>query len=390
MGVMKAYKYRIYPSKAQAIEINNQIEFCRVTHNKLLALKNLAHKQYNVSLGRKHLYSEVKGTTETHSQVVQNVADRVDKGFKNFFRRVKTNARKKGFPRFKKFGTNKSITMPQVNNPKNIGKKTFFPKIGELNTKYHRPITGIAKTLTIKKTKTNKYFVTVVCANPTSNNKTTTSKEIGLDLGLNNFIATSDNEFVEHPKPLKYFTKKRQRINRNFSKTMKQSNNRDKARIKIALVDEKISNIRNDFAWKTSNDLVKRYGLICVEDLSIQNMVKNHRLAKAINDVSWGNFLEKLDYMAESAGSKVIKVNPRYTSQKCSNCGAIVKKSLAVRTHKCKCGLVLDRDVNASLNILELGRLEVKPVGDKTSTVSCTSKQQVFSMNQEAPSVRVG
>ncbi|MCK4884187.1 MAG: helix-turn-helix domain-containing protein [Candidatus Diapherotrites archaeon] len=126
MGVMKAYKYRIYPSKAQAIEINNQIEFCRVTHNKLLALKNLAHKQYNVSLGRKHLYSEVKGTTETHSQVVQNVADRVDKGFKNFFRRVKTNARKKGFPRFKKFGTNKSITMPQVNNSKNIGKKNLF------------------------------------------------------------------------------------------------------------------------------------------------------------------------------------------------------------------------------------------------------------------------
>ncbi|MCD6230230.1 MAG: transposase [Candidatus Diapherotrites archaeon] len=410
MGVMKAYRYRVYPSKAQATEIDKQIEFCRKTFNELLALKKLAHNQYNANLGRKHLYSEVKGTKETHSQVVQNVADRVDKGFRNFFRRVKENARKKGFPRYKKFGANRSITMPQVNNPENIGKKTFFPKVGWLNTKYHREITGNAKTLTIKKAKTGKYFATVVCANPTDNKKTTTDKEVGLDLGLNYFIATSDNEFVEHPKPLKYFAKKRKRLNRNFSKTMKQSKNRNKKRVKIAVVDERIINIRDDFAWKLSNDLVKRYGFICVEDLNIKNMVKNHCLAKSINDVSWGNFLEKLGYVAESAGGRVVKlqnpagfcniqkslvsesVNPRNTSQRCSNCGEIVKKSLAVRTHKCNCGLVLDRDTNASLNILKLGQelSESKPVGDNTSTVCCTSKQQVFSMNQEAPSIRAG
>ena len=178
---MKAYKYRVYPSKAQAIEINEQIEFCRKIYNHLLALKKLAYKEFRADLNRKHLYSEIKGKTKTHSQVIQNTADRLDKGFKNFFRRVKAHEKEKGFPRFKKFGSYSSLTLPQITNQENINKKTYFPKIGWINTKYHRPITGTAKTLTIKKAKSNKYFDTVVCNNTEKTNKTTTNKEVGLD-----------------------------------------------------------------------------------------------------------------------------------------------------------------------------------------------------------------
>ncbi len=196
---MKAYKYRAYPTKEQASEIDLQIEKGRLLYNELLALKKDAYKNEGVSLSRKDLYKQVKGNKETHSQVSQNVADRIDKAYRNFFARIKRGERKKGFPRFKKYGAYNSITLPQITNPDNVGKKTFFPKIGWLNVKYHRAIQGTPKTMTIKKAKSGKYFITVSCADVPKERIKVGDGEVGIDLGLNHFIATSDGEFFDHP-----------------------------------------------------------------------------------------------------------------------------------------------------------------------------------------------
>jgi len=386
---MKAYKYRIYPTKEQAIAIDQQIETCRQLYNKLLALKKDAYKKDKISLSRKDLHKQVKGNKEVHSQVSQNVTDRIDKAYGNFFARIKRGEKEKGFPRFKKYGTYQSITLPQIVNPKKIGKKTYFPKIGWLNVKYHRPITGTPKTLTIKKAKSGKYFITIACAGAISEKIELGKGEVGIDLGLNHFVATSDGEFFDHPKPAKQISKKRKLLARQFSKTKKRSENRNKARVKLARVDEKVANTRNDFGWKLCRILIEKYGTIYAEDLNVRNMVKNHHLAGAITDVSWSDFTNKLSFKAESAGGKVVKVNPRNTSQQCSECGKIVWKTLAIRTHKCpNCGLEIDRDVNSALNMLSKGKIrlerpELTPVGDEASTDGISPKQ-ASSMKQEA------
>ncbi len=386
---MKAYKYRIYPTKNQAIEIDLQTEKCRQLYNKLLALKKDTYKDKGVTLSRKDLYREVKGNKEAYSQVSQNVADRINKAYGNFFARVKRGERKKGFPRFKKYGKYASITFPQIVNPEKIGKKTNFPKIGWLNTIYHRPITGTPKTLTIKKAKSGKYFITISCANPKTETLKHGKGEIGIDLGLNHFVATSDGEFFDHPKPMKGIAKKRKALAKQFSKTHKRSNNRNKARVRLARTDEKIANIRNDYGWKLCKTLIQKHETIYLENLNARGMVKNHQLAGAITDVSWSDFTNKHPYKAESAGGKVLKVNPKNTSQMCSGCGDIVKKTLAIRTHNCpNCGLKIDRDINASINILTKGKIglgqpECKPERDEANTDGISPKQ-ALSMKQEA------
>jgi len=385
--MQKTYKYRVYPSRQQAKAIDETIEKCRLLYNKLLALKKDVYKKDGLSLSRKDLYQQVRGNKEMHSQVSQNVADRIDKAFKNFFRRVKHGARKKGFPRFKKYGPGRSITLPQVVNPKKIGKKTYFPGIGWLNTKYHRSIEGTPKTMTIKKAKSGRYFLTVCCDNVPKEAMGTGSGEVGVDLGLNHFVATSDGDFFNHPKPMKKLSNKRKRLARGFSKTKKKSRNGNKARVRLAKMDERIVNIRNDFGWKLCRELIEKYGVIYIEDLNVRGMMKNHRLAGAIVDVSWSDFTSKLSFKAESAGGKVVKVNPKNTSQECSGCGEIVRKTLAVRTHSCpRCGLELDRDLNAARNILVKGigleRPNFKSVGVEASADGASPKQ-ALTMKQE-------
>ncbi len=386
---MKAYKYRVYPTKKKANEIDLQIEKSRLLYNKLLALKKDAYKNEGISLSRKDLYKQVKGNKETHSQVSQNVADRIDKAYKNFFARIKRGERKKGFPRFKKHGAYNSITLPQTTNPDNIGKKTHFPKIGCLNVKYHRATQGTPKTMTIKKAKSGKYFITISCADVPKERIKIGNGEVGIDLGLNHFIATSDGEFFDHPKPMRKISEKRKMLAKDFSKTKKRSNNRNRARVKLARVDEQIANTRNDFGWKLCRQLIEKYGTIYMENLNVKGMAKNHHLAAAITDVSWSDFTNKLSFKAESAGGKVVKVNPKNTSQKCSRCEEIVRKTLAARMYKCPhCGLKIDRDINAAQNILIKGigseRPESTPVGDEATTDGI-SPTQALSMNQEVP-----
>ncbi len=206
---------------------------------------------------------------------------------------------------------------------------------------------------------------------------------------MNHFITTSDGEFFDHPKPMKRVSKKRKLLAKKFSKTTKRGNNRNKARIRLARIDETVTNIRNDYGWKLCKTLIQKYETIYIENLNVRGMVKNHCLAGAITDVSWSDFTNKLSYKAESAGGKVVKVNPKNTSQKCSSCGNIVKKTLAIRTHNCPhCGLKIDRDINASINILTIGKIgleqsKLTPERDEASTDGISPKQ-ALSMKQEA------
>jgi len=176
---------------------------------------------------------------------------------------------------------------------------------------------------------------------------------------------------------------------RGLSKTKKRSNNRNKARIKLARLDEKIADTRNDFGWKLCRTLIQKYGLIYVEDLSIKGMQQNHYLAKAITDVSWADFLQKLSFKAESAGGQVVKVNPRNTSQRCSRCGEVVEKELGERIHNCpNCHLKIDRDTNAARNILTIGRIRLEQpelrLKEMKPLLLAQARQQASSMKQEA------
>jgi len=196
-----------------------------------------------------------------------------------------------------------------------------------------------------------------------------TNRNLGIDVGLNTFYTDSEGSKVENPRYLRKSEKSLKRLQRKVSRKKKGSNNRKKAVNKLGRKHLKVSRQRKDFVVKTARCVIKSSDFVAVEALKVLNMVKNHRLAKSINDVSWGLFVQWLEYFAKIYGKVLIKVNPQYTSQKCSNCGQTVKKTLSVRTHVCSCGCVLDRDENAAINILKLG---LKQAGIIIDTVGHT------------------
>jgi putative transposase len=260
---------------------------------------------------------------------------------------------KAGFPRFKKYGRYKSITYPQ-SGFKIEGKKLRLSKIGLVNIKLHRPVQGVVKTLTIKRMSSGKWFAIFSCK-ITFKPKEKPNGAVGIDVGLHSFAVLSDRQVVENPQKYRKSEKKLAVLQRRFSRKKQKSGNREKARIKVAQLHEKIANQRNDFLHKTSRKIADSYSTVFVEDLQIPNMMRNHKLAKSIADASWGRFIQMLFYKAEEAGGKVVKVEPQGTTQKCSRCGLKVPKTLTDRIHACpRCGLEMDRDLNASRNILKI------------------------------------
>jgi putative transposase len=388
MEVVRTFKYRVYPTRRQIEQIDSCLETSRLLYNHLLAEKRDAYKFAGKSLSRIDLQKQTKGNKLLHSWLVRGVVVRIDTAFKNFFRRCKEGVKEKGFPRFKSANRFLSLNSPYEPNPEKIGIRTFFPQIGRLKTAYDRPFKGKPKTITLKKTPTGKYFLTIACEIEIKVPKKNKKPTVGIDVGLNHAITTSDGKFFDAPKPLKVLSKKLARQHRKFSRTKLHSNNHEKQRLKLARIYERISDIRQDWNHKVTTTLAKSYGTIKVEALNIQNMLKNHRLAKSISDVSWGDLMGKLAYKVEQTGGRIIKVDPRNTSQECSACGAIVKKTLSQRKHSCQnCGLVLDRDVNAAKNILNRNSIEIceaiaklKPEKEDVSR----PKRMRFSMKREA------
>ena len=362
MVVLKtAYKYRAYPSKEQKETLNRQMFLSKDLYNLLLEKSKEYYKEtgktlteYRMNVWITQIKKEKPEFAELHSQVLQNVSKRVSDAYRHFFRRCKEKKQGKnvkvGFPRYKKFVS--SLTYPQTNGFKIEKKNAELSKIGSINFVNHRGIEGTIKTLTIKKTKSQEWYITIAVERKDKPFASNGKGKVGMDLGITQYVALSDNTIRQNVKITKHQRNHARVLQQDISRKEKGSHNRNKAAIRFAGYSEHIAKIRQDCLHKLSHNLVHSYSFIAYEDLEITNMVKNHRYARSINECSWGNFTQMLQYKAESAGCVAIKVNPQYTTMTCSNCGNVQKISISQRAFVCeKCGMRKDRDINSSVNI---------------------------------------
>lgn len=358
--MLKSYKYRLYLTKKQQVILSQTFEECRWLYNHFLEQRKISWEKEKKSLNYHSqtvsipsLKQERPSLDSVHSQVLQNVAVRIDLAFKSFFRRVKSGE-KPGYPRFRGRGWYDSITYPQTGFEIKDG-KLKLSKIGSIKFKYHRQLEGKVKTCTIRRSATGKWYACFSCIvepNPLPK----TDKAVGVDVGLESFATFSDGSKISNPRFFREDEKDLAKVQRKLSKAEKGTPERKKRRKAVAKVHERISNRRNNFAHQESRKIVNQFDTICIEDLSINKMVHNRCLSKSIHDAAWGQFAQYLAYKAESAGRRLVLVNPAYTSQTCSKCGHREAKKLSDRIHKCNCcGFETHRDINSALNILTLG-----------------------------------
>ncbi len=351
----------MYPTRQQAHQLEQTLDTCRRLYNLALADRKIAYEVEGISRSYEDqaamLTIERKNGNFTgiYAHCLQDVLRRLDKAFKAFFRRVKSGE-KPGYPRFKGAGWYKSFTYPDSETGYKLeGSKLTLSKIGTIRIFKHREVEGKIKTCTIKKDHLGRWYavlVTEIEDVPAIEAKTA----IGVDVGLKSLITTSTGETIEYPRYYVQAEKKLAAAQRSLSRKKRGSANRRKAKVKVAKISNRIQNLRDEFLHQVSRKLVDSADIIVFEDLNINGMLKNHHLAKHIQDHAWGKLIQFTQSKAAKAGKVVELVDARYTSQKCSQCGIMVPKTLAERTHACpNCGLEMDRDLNASLNIRTLG-----------------------------------
>lgn len=355
-----AYKFRMYPNEEQIKKLEDTLATCRLLYNEALADRKNAYESEGVS--RSYEEQAAWLTTErrkgnyrnVYSQVLQDVLRRLDKAFKSFFRRVKAGE-DPGYPRFKGKGWYKSFTYPQ-SGFKLEGSKLILSKIGAIRIFKHRELEGKIKTCTVKRDNLGNWYAILTTDIGEAPEKIEPRKAIGVDVGLKNAVTLSTGESVEYPRYYKQLEKKLAAAQIALSRKVKGSKNYQKAKCRVAKIHRKIQNLRRDFLHKLSRKLVDTADLIVFEKLNIKNMLQNHSLAKHIADHAWSTLIQFTTYKAERAGKSVELIDARHTTQRCSSCGFIVPKTLKDRVHECPhCGLRLDRDHNAALNILTLG-----------------------------------
>jgi putative transposase len=361
--IIKTFKYRINPTRRQASLLGGALEECRWLYNHLLAERKHAWENEQKSLNYHTqavsippLKAERPSLATVNAQVLQNVAVRVDLAYKAFFRRVKAGEKEVGYPRFKGYGRYDSLTFPQVQSSCEIKNgKLVVSKIGHIRIILHRPVEGTPKTATLQRTSTGKWYVTFSCeVEPKRLPKR--ANPVGLDVGLHTFATMSDATAIENPRFFRREEKELAKVQRKLSKAEKGTKERRFRRKAVGRVHERTAFKRDNFSHQHSRKVVDGYGVIAVEDLQVNRMLHNHCLAKSISDAAWSGFFSMLFYKAEEAGRTFIKVNPAYTSQTCSTCGHRQKMPLSERVFNCPCcNLHLDRDHNASLNILRIG-----------------------------------
>jgi len=362
-----AYKFRMYPNRLQEAQLDLTLDTCRHLYNTALADRKTTYEVEGISRSYEDqtailTLEKRKGNFQgVFAQVLQDVLRRLDKTFKAFFRRVK-NGEEPGYPRFKGKGRYTSFTYPQKGF-KLEGSKLTLSKIGSIRIFKHRKVEGKIKTCTIKKDNLGQWFailVTEIEDVPEVDPKIA----IGVDVGLKSLVTLSTGESIQYPKYYVQAEKKLAVAQRNLSRKKKGSANRRKAKIKVAKIHQRVKNFRDEFLHQVSRKLVDSADIVIFENLNINGMLKNHHLAKHIQDHSWGKLIQFTQSKAAKAGKVVELVDARYTSQKCSQCGIMVPKTLADRVHLCpNCGLEMDRDINASLNIRTLG-LRGRAYGD--------------------------
>src|SRR3989454_5193294 len=360
--MLKMFLYRIYPTKKQLHKLDETLEECRWLYNHLLEMRKTAYERDGISLTcfqQQYTFPVLKqerpSLTTVHSQVLQNVAVRVDLAFKAFFRRVREHAADPGYPRFKGKGRYDSFTFPQSGFSLTHDERVCLSKIGSVKMVYHRKIKGKIKTCTVQRSSTGKWYVCFSCeCEPERLEPTPT--QVGIDVGLKTFATLSNEEEIANPRFFRKEEKALAKVQRKHSQLAKGTPERRKHRKVVARVHERIAFRRNNFTHQQSRQIVDRYGVICVEDLHVNRMTHNHCLAKSISDAAWTQFFNKLSCKAEEAGRQFVKVVPAYTSQDCSRCHHRQKMPLSERLYHCPCCLLaIDRDLNAALNIKAVG-----------------------------------
>ena len=360
--MIRNFKYRIYPNRKQLAVLSTTFANCRHLYNVALQHRNDCYRSQRKSITYLQqanelplLKEEFPQYKEIHSLVLQSILKRVDLAFQSFFRRVKISKDQCGYPRYKGEDRFKSITYIQsgFNLTKKQGRLNLS-KIGLVKITMHRniPIGSKIKTCTIKKEGARWYCVLSCDIPSTVKEKVVVREAIGIDIGLTTFAVLSNGEEIANPKYLKKSEAKLKEMQSEYSKKRTKPKKR-----KLVNLHRKVADQRRDFQHKTSKFLVDRFDLIAYEDLNVKGMMENgkYNLNKHIGDASWGTFVAMLKYKAEDAGKYAIAINPRGTSQKCSQCGEVVKKELHQRVHSCSCGFVASRDHNAAINILASG-----------------------------------
>lgn len=359
--MLKAYKFRLYPNEEQKIYLAKTFGCTRFVYNRMLAdriksyeenkdidIKTMKHPtpaQY------KHEFDWLK---EVDSLALANAQMNLDKAYKNFFRDKSV-----GFPKFKKKTNTNNYTTNNQNGTIYIENNHIkVPKLKSMiKIEQHREFNGLIKSATVSQVPSGKYFISILVETEILQ-LPKVDKKIGVDLGIKEFAITSDEVVFSNAKHLKKSEKRLVKLQKDLSRKQKGSNNRKKAKIKVAKLHEKISNQRKDMLHKVSTQLINENQVIVIEDLKVSNMIKNHKLAKSIADVSWAEFRRMLKYKAKWYGREIIIAPSNYaSSQLCSNCGnkSSQTKDLSCRTYVCPvCGMVMDRDINASKNLLKL------------------------------------
>ena len=376
----KAYRFRIYPSNEQRRILEQIVQTCRNLYNNLLAERRDSYWKVGRSLGyyeqKRSLVLRKLGNPyvrQVHSQVLQDVALRLQRGFANYFERTK-EGEKAGYPRFKGWNRSNSFTYPQYGNGvvlKPQDGRLGLSKIGLVRIFQHRPLPPNAtiKTCTIRRDVDKWYASLTIKIEDNPPQDCEGKSQVGVDLGLSSLVTLSNGEKVEPPKFLRKSEKKLKREQRRLSRKRKGSMNRRRQVINLARIHRKIRLRRTDFNHKLSRTLVNRFDVIGFENLRIPNMMKNHRLAKSIADAGWGQLRLFTSYKAEEAGKIVEVVDSYGATRDCSKCEFHVSKMLSERIHKCpNCGLTLDRDWNAAQNVLNRvgrGTTESTPVETK-------------------------
>jgi len=356
----------LFPTAAQGRVLQTTLDECRWLYNQLLEQRKTAYEERGETLtlyDQQATFGALKAAwpalAGVHSQVLQNVAVRLDLAFKAFFRRVKAGETP-GYPRFRGSNRYDSFCYPQ-SGFKVEGQRVYLSKIGHVKVVLHRPLEGTVKTCCVQRASTGKWFVTFACEVEDAPLSATASA-VGIDLGLTSFATMSDGTAIANPRFFRRDERDLVRAQRRVAEhpTPERGHpstreRRRRARI-VARIHERIANRRRNFAHQESRTVVNAHDTIAVEDLSINRMVHNHCLAKSIHDAAWAMFVAMVAYKAACAGRRFIAVNPAYTSQDCSRCGHRQKMPLSDRTYQCPCcHLVLSRDVNAAKNILAVG-----------------------------------
>ena len=359
--IHRTYKFRLYPTKEQTELLAKHFGCARFVYNYFL---NERIEQYNLTGKSDNYYAQTKTLTalkkqedtswlkEVNAQSLQFAVRCLEAAYTNFFKK------RAKFPSFKSKRSRNSFTVPQFASI--AGGRLFFPKFKEgIKCRVHREVKGKIGKVTISKTPSGKYFVSVSTEEEFITPIEKSGKAVGIDLGLKNLLVTSDGENFENNRYTKKYEQKLATAQRHLSRKKKGSRGYENQRLKVSRIYEKISNCRADYLHKCSISLVRRYDTICLEDLNVKGMVRNHRLAKSISDASWGMFVSTLTYKAEWHGKKVVKIDRFFpSSQTCSVCGHVNKdtKDLSVREWECPvCYTYHNRDVNAAINILRVG-----------------------------------